>query len=154
MAPPSAATKSFQALQTPLLWQGRCRDVCSPKRDLPQNICGFCLSQKLLASVDHTHLCRLISAGSGNQVSSPSCCGKALPGGADTSPLLGKLPGCLELKTGSVSETLWLPPVPEAVSFCSPHSHLHRLVLAESRNQDLKFSIIEIIIYIWLEHRV
>ena len=35
------------------------------------------------------------------------------------------------------SEALWLPPVPEAVSFCSPHSHLCRLVLVESGNQDV-----------------
>ena len=35
-----------------------------------------------------------------------------------------------------ISESLWLSPVPEAVSFCSPHSHLCRLLSAESRNQD------------------
>jgi hypothetical protein len=27
----------------------------------------------------------------------------------------------------SASEAMWLLTVPEAVSFCSPHSHLHRL---------------------------
>jgi hypothetical protein len=37
----------------------------------------------------------------------------------------------------AASETLWLPPVPEAISFCSPHSHLCRLVSVESRNQDV-----------------
>ena len=40
-------------------------------------------------------------------------------------------------ETGSASEALWLLPVPEAVSFCSPHPYLHRLVSAESRNQDV-----------------
>ena len=54
----------------------------------------------------------------------------------DTSPLVGKVPGCLEPETGSVSEAVLLLPVPEAVSFCSPHSHLSRLVSEGSRNQD------------------
>jgi hypothetical protein len=44
----------------------------------------------------------------------------------------GKVPGRLEPETQSAPEALWLPPVPEAVSFCSPHSHLRRLVLVES----------------------
>ena len=76
----------------------------------------------------HSHLHRLVSAGSRNQDGSPRCSGKALPGGADTSPLAGKVPGYLEPETGSASEAVWLLPVSEAVSFCSPHSHLHRLV--------------------------
>lgn len=57
------------------------------------------------------------------------------PGWADTS-LAGKVPGCLEPEMGSALEALWLPPDPEAVSFCSPHSHLCRLVLAGSRKED------------------
>jgi hypothetical protein len=84
----------------------------------------------------HSHLRRLVSAGSGNQDGSPRCFGKALPGQADTSSLAGKVRGCLEPETGSASEALWLLPVPEAVSFCNPHSHLHKLVLAGSGNQD------------------
>ena len=84
----------------------------------------------------HSHLCRLVSEGSGNQDGSPRCSGKAFPGGADTSPLAGKVPGYLEPKTWSASEALWLLPVLEVVSFCSPHSHLRRLVLEESGNQD------------------
>jgi hypothetical protein len=59
------------------------------------------------------------------------------PGRADTSPLAGKVPGYLEPETGSASEALWLPPVPEAVSFCSPYSHLCRLVSVGSGNQDV-----------------
>ena len=43
---------------------------------------------------------------------------------ADTSPLTGKVPGCLEPETGSVPEAVLLLPVPEAVSLlqstCSP----------------------------------
>jgi hypothetical protein len=61
------------------------------------------------------------------------CSGKALQGRADTSPLAGKVPGFLELETWSASEALWLLPDPEAVSFCSPPSHLPRLVLAGSK---------------------
>ena len=86
----------------------------------------------------YSHLCRLVSKGSRNQDGSPRCSNKALLGGADTSPLAGKVPGCLEPETGSVSEAVLLLPVPEAVSFCSPHSHLHRLVSKGSGNQKLR----------------
>ena len=58
------------------------------------------------------------------------------PDGVDTSPLAGKVPGYLEPEMGSATEALWLPLVPEAVSFCSPHSHLCRLVLAGSGKED------------------
>jgi hypothetical protein len=40
-------------------------------------------------------------------------------------------------KTGPLPEALLLWPVPEAVSFCSAHSHLCRLLSAESWNQDV-----------------
>jgi hypothetical protein len=75
----------------------------------------------------HSHLCRPVSEQSRNQDGSPRCSGKALPGRADTSPLAGKVPGCLDPKTGSASK---------AVSFCSPHCHMHRLVSEGSGNQD------------------
>jgi hypothetical protein len=57
--------------------------------------------------------------------------------GVDTSPLAGKVPGWLEPEMGPALEVLWLLPVPEVVSFCSPHSHLCRLVLAGSGNRDV-----------------
>ena len=57
MAPPGAPAKPSRAGRTPLLWQGRCPDVWSLKRGLPQKLCGSCLSQKLLASVVHTLTC-------------------------------------------------------------------------------------------------
>jgi hypothetical protein len=53
MAPPGAQEKPSRTGRIPLLWQGRCPDVWNPKRGLPQRICGFHLSQKLLASVVH-----------------------------------------------------------------------------------------------------
>jgi hypothetical protein len=53
-----------------------------------------------------------------------------------TSPLAGKVPGCLEPEMGSVSEAVSLLPVPETVSFCSPHSHLCRLASEGSGNHD------------------
>jgi hypothetical protein len=96
------------------------------KQSLSQNLCSFCSP--------HSNLSRLVSVGSGNQDGYPRCCGKALPGVVNTSPLAGKVSGCLEPETRSAPEALWLPPVPEAVSFCSPHSLLGRLVSAESRN--------------------
>jgi hypothetical protein len=96
------------------------------KQGLSQNLCSFCSS--------HSHLCRLVLAWSRNQDGSPTFWGKALPGGVDTYPLAGKVPGWLEPETCSAPEALWLLPVPEAVSFCSPHSPLSRVVLVESRN--------------------
>jgi hypothetical protein len=99
------------------------------KQGLSQNLRSFCSP--------HSHLRRLVLVGSGNQDGSPRCSGNALPGRADTFPLAGKVSGCLEPKTGSASEVLWLLPVPEAVSFYSPYSHLHRLVLVGPRNQDV-----------------
>jgi hypothetical protein len=74
---------------------------------------------------------------SGSQDVSCRCSGKALPGRVDTYPLAGKLLWCLEPEKGAASETRWIPPVPEAVSFCSPHSHLYRVVSVESGNQDV-----------------
>ena len=97
-----------------------------PKQGLSQNLCSFCNP--------HSHLCRVVSAVSGNQDVSPRCCGKALPGGVDTLPLAGKVPRCLEPETWSSPEALWLLPVPEAVSLCSPHSHLCRPDFTENGN--------------------
>jgi hypothetical protein len=88
----------------------------------------------------YSHLCKLLSAESWIQDVSRHCSGKVLPGWADTYPLAGKMPGCLEPEKGAASEALWLLPVPEAVSFCSPHSHLSRLLSAESQNQDVSHS--------------
>ena len=39
----------------------------------------------------------------------------AEPSRADTSPLAGKVPGCLEPEMGSVPEAVLLLPVPEAL---------------------------------------
>jgi len=68
---------------------------------------------------------------------SPPAGGKALPGPVDTYPLAGKVPGCLEPEKGAASEALWLLPVPDVVSFCSPHSHMCRVVSVESAIQDV-----------------
>jgi hypothetical protein len=86
------------------------KTVLSPK------LCRFCLSQKLCSFCSlHSHLSRLVSEGYGTQDGSPRCSSRALPGGVDTSPLTGKVPGCLEPKTGFVPEAVLLLPVPEAV---------------------------------------
>jgi hypothetical protein len=55
LADPEA--KASQAGKTPVLWPRRWSDVWSPKRALPQKLCGSCLSQKLLAFVVHTLSC-------------------------------------------------------------------------------------------------
>jgi hypothetical protein len=57
MAPAAAEGKPSWARWTPFLCPGRWLDVWSPKRVLPQKLCGSCLSQKLLASVVHTLTC-------------------------------------------------------------------------------------------------
>jgi hypothetical protein len=51
MAPADPEAKASRAGQTPVLWPGRWSDVWSPKRALPQKLCGSCLSEKLSASV-------------------------------------------------------------------------------------------------------
>jgi hypothetical protein len=40
-----------------------------------------------------------------------------------------KVAGCLEPENGAASEALWLSPVPEAASLCSPYSHLQTACL-------------------------
>ena len=70
------------------------------KQGLSQELCSF--------SIPHSYLCSLISDGSGTQNGFPRCSGRALLGGADTSPLAGKLSGCLEPKTVSVPEAVLL----------------------------------------------
>ena len=107
------------------------------KQGLSQKLCWFCLSQRLCSfCIQHSHLHRVVSEISWTRDDSPSCSGKALIIGEDTSSLAGKVPICLEPKTGSAPEAVWLLPVPETISFYSPHSHLCRLVSEGSRNQD------------------
>ena len=57
MAPTDPEAKASQAGWTSVLWPGRWPDVWSPKTALPQELCGSCVSQKLLASVVHTLTC-------------------------------------------------------------------------------------------------
>ena len=98
------------------------------KQGLSQKLCSFCSRP--------SHLHSLVSERSRTRDGSPRCSGIALLFQAGTSPLAGKVPRCLEPETGSASEAVWLLPVPEAVSFCSPHSLLCRLVSEGSGNQD------------------
>jgi hypothetical protein len=51
MTPADPEAKASRAGQTTVLWLGGWLDVWTPKRALPQKLCGSCLSQKLLASV-------------------------------------------------------------------------------------------------------
>jgi hypothetical protein len=97
--------------RTPILWPGKCLDVWG--------------------------LCRILSAESQNQDVCRRCSGKALPGRADPYPLAWKVAGCLGPEKGAALEALWRPPVPEAVSFCIPHTHLYRIISVGSRNQDV-----------------
>jgi hypothetical protein len=84
----------------------------------------------------YSHLCRILSEESWHQDVCSRCSGQELPGRADPYPLAGKVARCLGPKKGAAL-ALWLPPVPEAVSFCISHSHLCRILLAEFQNQDV-----------------
>jgi hypothetical protein len=77
-----------------------------PKQGLSQRICCLCSL--------HSHLCILDSEGPGTQDTSLTSLKE--PSRADTFPLAGKVPRCLEPKTGSLSVAVLLLPVPEAVS--------------------------------------
>jgi hypothetical protein len=122
MTPPGALAKPSWMGQTPFTWRegtlmsGAWNGVC-----LRSCVASACPRSCYLS---HSHLRRLVLEGSGIQDDYPRYSGKALPGGADTSSLAGKVPGCLEPLTGSTSEAVSLLPVQEAVGYCSPHSHL------------------------------
>ena len=77
------------------------------KQGLSQKLCSFCSP--------HSHLHRLVSERSRTRDGSPRCSSKALPGGVDTSPLAGKVPGYLEPETGSAPDAVSLLSVSEAV---------------------------------------
>jgi hypothetical protein len=51
-----------------------------------------------------------------------------LPGRVDPYPLARKVAGCLGPEKVAALEALWLPPVPEAVSFSILHTHLCRIL--------------------------
>jgi hypothetical protein len=96
-----------------------------------------CTGQTPFLWSDVWGLCRILSAGSWNQDVCCRCSGKELPGQADPYPLAGKVASCLGPEKGTALEALWLPPVPEAFSFCVLYSHLCRTLSAGSRNQDV-----------------
>ena len=116
--------KASQAGRKPVLWPGRWTDVWSLKTALPQKLCGSRVSQKLLASVVHTLTCADCPQRSleprwllRNLRQKPLGPCRHLSSG----PEGGWLPGA---ENHAVSEALWLSPVPEAASLCSPHFHL------------------------------
>ena len=60
--------------RTPLLWRESCPDVWSLKQGLYQKPCCFCLSHNLCCFYSlHSHLCRVVSEGSGTQDGSLTC---------------------------------------------------------------------------------
>jgi hypothetical protein len=87
-----------EGVQISGVWTCLLAEYEGPKQGLSKNLCSFC--------IPYSHLLRVVSTGSWNQDVSPRCCGKALPGRPDTSPLAGKVFGYLELKTWSVPEAL------------------------------------------------
>ena len=69
-------------------------------RSATEALCLLPVPEFVSFCISHSHLSRLVSKGSGDQDGSPRCSGKALLGRADTFPLAGKVPGCLEPKRG------------------------------------------------------
>jgi hypothetical protein len=126
-SPRSSAVEPTRVGWTPLL-RGRCPDVWSLKWVLCQKLCCFCLTQKLCSFYSHhTHLCRLVTEGSGTQDGSPRC-SMAEPSWTGQTPLLW--PGrCLDVWNlkQDLSQKL--------CSFCSLHCHLCRPVTEGSRTQ-------------------
>jgi hypothetical protein len=115
---------------------GKVPGCLEPKTGLPQKLCGFCLLQKLLASVVHPLTFADQSQWDlGTKMVLPDAVAKPSLGGRH-SPLTGNVPRCREPKMVSASEAVSLLPVLEAVSFCSPYSHLCRLISEGSGNQD------------------
>jgi hypothetical protein len=115
--------------QTPLLWQGRCPDVWSPRRgSVPEAV-------SLLQS---THL--TVQTGLWGTQGTRwllHLIWQSEPSWGDTSPLVGNVPGCLEPEMGSVPEAVLLLLVPESVSLLQPHSYLCRLVSGGPREKDV-----------------
>jgi hypothetical protein len=98
------------------------------KRGLSQKLCHFCLSQKLCCFCSlHSPLCRLVSEGPGTQSVSFTCSGSQSP--PRQAPLLwqGRFPDVWSLKQGLCQKLC---------CFCSPNSHLHRLVSEGPGTQD------------------
>jgi hypothetical protein len=107
------------------------------KQGLSQKLCCLGLSQKLCSLCSrHSYLHSLVSERSRTRDGSLRCSGKALLGGVDICPPAEEVIGCLDPETWSAPESVWLQSVSEAVSFCSPHSHLPRLVSVGSQHQD------------------
>ena len=70
-SPKCSVAEPSRAGCTPLLWWGRCPDVWSLKQRLSQKLCHFCLLQKLRSFYSlHTHLCRVVTEGSGHKMAS------------------------------------------------------------------------------------
>jgi hypothetical protein len=119
---------------SPLLWQGQCSDVWSPKQGLSQKLCRFCLSQKLCHFCSPpSHLHRLFSEEPRRQDGSITCSegrgGQSPPG---RPPLFwrGRCPDVRSPKHGFVPEAVWL-----LQSSLSP-SVVHELICADGFQRD------------------
>ena len=71
-------SSSREGAQISGVWTSLLSEDEGPKQDLAQKLFCFSLSQKLLASVFHSHLLRLVLERSRNQDGSLRCSGKAL----------------------------------------------------------------------------
>ena len=119
------------------VWTSSWPKMKAQNRTFPRSCVALACPRSCCFSSPHSHLCRVLSAEFRNQDVFRQSLGKVLLGRVDTCPLAGKVARCLEPEKGAASEVLWLPSVPEAVSFCSPHSHLCRLLSAEYQIQDV-----------------
>ena len=100
---PALAVRTLPG-QTPLLWQGRCPDVWSPKRgSVLEAVLLLQSSCSPFAVFELTCIDMSLRDPGPQMFSSPAL---KEPSWADTSPLEGKVPGCLESEKGSVPEVV------------------------------------------------
>jgi hypothetical protein len=98
-------------------------------RACPRNCVASACPRSCVASVVGTLTYSLVSEKSQTRDGSPRFSGKTLLWQGRCLDVLGP-------EKGFAPEAMSLLPVPEAVFFCSPQSHLHRLLSEGSGNQD------------------
>jgi hypothetical protein len=128
MAPLPVLEVRFPPGWSPLLWRGRCPDICSPKQGLFQKLCHFCSP--------NSHLHTLVSEGPGTQDGSLSSSGVQSPPRRPPLFWRGRCQDVWNPKRGLSQQLCHFCLFQKLCCFCSLHSHLSRLVSEGPRTQD------------------